>query len=353
MAKTTGMGGISTVLARRFCETIVIDERFALTKSLGKELQRDMNRNSQPAIDPRIVPTFGVTRDGQPLSYNRAPSADLAAWVARLSVAKLPLRAGQMLSCGLFADTAGVRIQLGGEFMAKTPDGTQHEGHSVLFYGPQSRLRPVCVSGDFISINALFRPSACAVLLGQPLAPFVDQVVNAKPWLSTDLLPLFQPDATPEHWLGIVEDLFRKRIAQLGGGEPSPITAKFEELAFLKPSMPVAQAAREIGVDRRRLERAVVRDFGMSPKQVLRRARALDMASYLRGVADGDEAEALALRYYDESHLIREFVELFGMSPRQFTTAPQPLLTINLEIRQARRLEMIKRLQPGARRPWE
>ncbi len=95
------------------------------------------------------------------------------------------------------------------------------------------------------------------------------------------------------------------------------------------------------------------RDFGMAPKQVLRRARALDMASHLRGVADVDEAEELILRYYDQSHLIHEFVELFGMSPRQFVATPQPILTLALESRQARRLEAIRRLEPGARRPWE
>jgi len=91
----------------------------------------------------------------------------------------------------------------------------------------------------------------------------------------------------------------------------------------------------------------------MPPKQVLRRARALDMASHLRGVADHDEAEALALRYYDQSHLIREFTALFGMSPRQFVDSPQPLMTLSLETRQARRLEMIARIAPGDIRPWQ
>jgi hypothetical protein len=32
---------------------------------------------------------------------------------------------------------------------------------------------------------------------------------------------------------------------------------------------------------------------------------------------------------------------------------PQPLLTLTLESRQARRLELIERLQPGAARPWQ
>lgn len=106
-------------------------------------------------------------------------------------------------------------------------------------------------------------------------------------------------------------------------------------------------------MEQRRLERCVRRDFGMPPKQVLRRARALDMASHLRGVADHDEAEALSLRYYDQSHLIREFTDLFGMSPRQFVDRPQPLMTLALETRQSRRLEMIERIQPGQIRPWQ
>jgi len=312
-----------------------------------------MIRTSQPAVDRRVASMFGETRDGQPLSYNRAPASDLAPWIARLSVSKLDLRAGQAFSCGLFADTAGIRIQLVGDFIAHTPEGPQHHGRGALFCGPQSRLMPIRVLGKFVSIGISFRPSACAALLNVPLSDYIDMVADTQYWTPDHLLSQFAPDGTPEQWLLTVEHMFRARIAELNGLQPSLLTARFEEIAFLNPAQSIADVARELDVDRRRLERLVVRDFGMPPKQVLRRARALDMASYLRGVADGDEAEALALRYYDESHLIREFVELFGMSPRQFTALPQPLLTLNLEIRQARRLEMIQRLQPGARRPWQ
>jgi AraC-like DNA-binding protein len=91
----------------------------------------------------------------------------------------------------------------------------------------------------------------------------------------------------------------------------------------------------------------------MSPKQVLRRARALDMASYLRGVADSEEADELALRFHDQSHMTREFTDLFGMTPRQFVKTPQPLMTLALESRQARRLAVLERLAPGQTRPWQ
>jgi len=145
-----------------------------------------------------------------------------------------------------------------------------------------------------------------------------------------------------------------RSLVDLAAAQPiDPVTARFEALAFSDPSANVADFARDIGIDRRKLERLVRRDFGMSPKQVLRRARALDMASHMRGVADIAEADTMALRYYDQSHLIHEFTQLFGMSPRQFVEMPQPILTLALESRQARRLEAIKRLTPGQVRPWQ
>jgi len=130
-----------------------------------------------------------------------------------------------------------------------------------------------------------------------------------------------------------------------------------------------AQGERDIGVEshraavtrapiavkapRARLRSSLRRDCGMAPKQVLRRARALDMASHLRGVADDSEAEALALRYYDQSHLIRDFQHFLEQTPMQFVMNPQPIFTLSLEVRQARRLEELGRLGPGARRPRE
>jgi AraC-like DNA-binding protein len=312
-----------------------------------------MTRTARPAVDPKIIPGFGTAKNGQPLSYNRAPAADLAGWIARLSVTKFDLPEGYTLSCGLFSDTPAARIQLTGLWEYNAPGEVQPHGQA-LFFGPHTKRMPVRISGSFISLGLSFRPSASNAWTGQAsMASTVDRIVPIDTILERHILSLFPSDGGPEDWLCAIEDLVRFHIEQSPGVEPEPITARFEEIAFLDPGMSIAQAAREIGVDRRRLERLVVRDFGMPPKQVLKRARALDMASYLRGVADDDEGEALALRYYDESHLIREFVELFGMSPRQFTIQAQPLLTLTLEARQARRLEMMNRLAPGARRPWE
>ncbi|HUD28850.1 MAG TPA: helix-turn-helix domain-containing protein [Novosphingobium sp.] len=314
-----------------------------------------MQRKNRPAVDHAIATQQGETRDGQPLSYNRAPALDLAPWIARLYVTKVQAPDDYTLSCGVFNDTAFVRIQLAGKWRAETATGVMTSERDAFFFGPQSRRMPISVTGSFISVGMALRPGACTALHGPRVGDFVDMLVPtgmvASP--SDRILEMLDPAGSPEDWLQALEGMVRKRVEHMGGRLPDPVTVQFEEITFRDPGMSVSAAAAACGVDRRKLERVISRDFGMAPKQVLRRARALDMASHLRGVADSNEGEEIALRYYDESHLIHEFTELFGMSPRQFVKTPQPILTLALESRQARRLEALHRLEPGQARPWE
>jgi len=314
-----------------------------------------MSRNIRPAVDRAIAPAAGVTRQGQPLSYNRAPAADLAPWVGRFYVTVVDAPADYTLQCGLLADTVFIRAQLRGAWTAQTRDGLCALGRAALLFGPNTRRMAVGVTGSFTSVGAILRPGAAHVLARLAEADLVDRFstierigLDCEQWLA-----MFNPNGSPEDWCLAMEDALRAVIAWRGTAEPDAITARFEATALANPAIGVAEFAQQCGIEQRRLERIVKRDFGLTPKQVLRRARALDMASHLRGVADDAEAETLALRYYDQSHLIREFTAMFGMSPKQFVDLPQPLMTLALETRQARRLEMIERIAPGDIRPWE
>ena len=313
-----------------------------------------MRRRTTPAVDAAVA-TGIATRQGQPISYNRAPRADLAPWIARLYATVVDVPSDHRLECGLFNDTSIFRIQLKGHWAAQTADGEVAGTRNALFFGPQTRLMPIAVTGSFTSVGIALRPGTGHALRRDKTADYLDRVVPCD-----DLglpgeaaLRLLERESDPEAWLQLLEGMIHQIVDATGGQKPDPITARFETLAFTDPTVTVAEFARECGIDQRRLERIVRRDFGLPPKQVLRRARALDMASSLRGVADQAEAEELQLRYYDQSHLIREFTDLFGMSPRQFVASPQPILTLTLESRQARRLELIERVPPGGLRPWQ
>ncbi|WP_232332839.1 helix-turn-helix domain-containing protein [Novosphingobium aquimarinum] len=301
-----------------------------------------------------MKPSIAHTRDGQPISYNRAPAPDLAPWIARLYVTKVDL-GDEVISCGLLTDCAAVRIKLSGTWQAETAGGPRRFSQAVLFFGPQTHRMPVQVRDGFVSLGFMIRPGAFSAFRGQKVAEYLNKISPITELSNRDLSPadIFTDDLSPEEWLLTIEDAIRKRLADRVDAQTHPATACFEAIAMTDPSVSIVEAAERCGVDRRQLERIVRRDFGMSPKQVLRRARALDMASHLRGVADGSEGDEIALRYYDDSHRIREFSQFFGMSPRQFVERPQLLMTLALELRQAGRLEMLKRIEPGKARPWE
>lgn len=314
-----------------------------------------MNRMSRPAVDPAIASGGAATRDGQPISYSRAPARDLAPWIARLYVTIVDAPEDYALSCGIFSDAAMLRIQLRGDWTAETAEGRREMGRAALYFGPQTRRMPITVKGSFTSVGLSFRAGACHALGKIKLDAMCDKLapVETLGLCKEEWIEMFEYGGSPEDWCTAMEEAIRGLIARTGAAEPDSTAASVEAAAFTNPEITVARLAQQCGIEQRRLERLVRRDFGMPPKQVLRRARALDMASHLRGVADHDEAEALALRYYDQSHLIREFTALFGMSPRQFVDSPQPLMTLSLETRQARRLETLERLAPGDIKPWQ
>jgi AraC-like DNA-binding protein len=314
-----------------------------------------MLKRRRPGIDSRIAAAQGVTRDGQPMGYSRAAAPDIAPWVAGLYATIIEVPATDRLECGLLNDNSIIRIQLKGEWTAMGRDGPVSLGRAALLFGPQTRRLPVTVTGSFVSVGLSLRPGTGHALKRFSTADYLDRLVpvEALGLPSEMTLQLLDQCASPEEWLLTLEQIARRIIDESGGRKPDPLTVRFEELAYTDPTANVGEFARGIGVDQRRLERVVRRDFGLPPKQVLRRARVLDMASHLRGVADGEEADELVLRYYDQSHMIRDFVEYFGMTPKQFVETPQPILTLTLETRQARRLEAISRLEPGAPKPWE
>jgi AraC-like DNA-binding protein len=259
-----------------------------------------------------------------------------------------------VLSCGLFCEGSVLRIQFDGDWLAQSADGPVTRDRDVILFGPQSRRMPVQVRGGFTSVGVAFRPGAVRALGGRPEADNADRL-NDPAQIGIDRtmwLDMLRPDAGPDVWCQRMESALRALITWRAAAPPDPVSVWFERMSYANPSLSVAQCAADHGIDIRRLERLVRRDFGMTPKQVMRRARALDMASHLRGVADRDEAEALMLRYYDQSHLIRDFTALIGMSPRQFVERPQPLMTLCLETRQSRRLEVLDRLAPGESPPW-
>lgn len=302
----------------------------------------------------KVEPLSGATADGMPLSLNRAPAPDLDPWVGRVVVTRVHAAPDHEVRCSVFNDLAFSRVVLAGQWCAETPAGTIHVDRAAVLMGPQSRRMDMTCRGGFATVNIGFRPGALDRLLDRPVTGLVDRVERADPFglAGEGADPGFALDAPIEDLALIAERRMRAFIERTQPREPDPVSTAFEAASFLDPNTSPGDFAEAQGLSLRQVERIVRRDFGMTPRTVLRRARAMDLACQMLGLSDAGEEQDFLLRYFDQSHLIREFQHFFGVTPQAFRARRRILLTLNLETRAARRLEELERIAPGARRPW-
>lgn len=308
---------------------------------------------------PAMRSALGHTRDGEPLSNNRAPAEDLAPWVARVYATQVDLGPDDVIECGLISDTPILRLLFSGEWTAETRDGIGRYGPSALLFGAQTKRMAVSVKGSFATVGVALKPGALTALKGPRAEDTLDRIIlydhiyGHKEWGTSErMIERFDPAGPAERWLKVAEKLVRQLVELTGGVKPEEVIEQFDRAVFADPNLNIAEFAEEHAIERRSLERKIKRAYGQTATQVLRRARALDIAAHLRGVADNADAEEAALKFFDQSHMIREFRAFFGMTPRQFASTPQPFMTLTLEARQARRMEVLGRAQPAAEYPW-
>jgi AraC-like DNA-binding protein len=130
-----------------------------------------------------------------------------------------------------------------------------------------------------------------------------------------------------------IERAIRARLTRSHWRAPLATMAQFEEIARNDSTILIAAAAQQLGLSTRQLERQCYATFGHGPKAILRRSRFLDMTQAMRGFSEPSAEQLAALRYFDQSHLNREFRHFFGLTPGIFDRTPTPLFTAGLKLR--------------------
>ena len=321
---------------------------------MGAGNSHEVENGKQGGSDAaRLQPRTGATRDGVPLSFNRPPAADLEPWLGRVMVAVAQAPDDYVVNGLLCNDASYIRTAIGVDWTVGTADGELRIRDETFVCGQHSKAMPLEYVGGIKVAGMMFRPGAFRAIWGKDDGPLIDRIKPTEfigiP--DAELTGLYDDSKDPLDWLIAMEDWLRHYIARHGIRPPEKVSQKFEAAAFADPNQSINDFAEDNGVTPRTLQRIIKRDFGMTPKQVMRRARTLDLAARLCGVAD-EEEEEIYLRFFDQSHQIREFTTFFSMTPKQFVSERQGLLTLSLEIRQARRLEVLHRLEPDSIRPW-
>lgn len=286
----------------------------------------------------QLLARTGLTRAGLPVSLNVAPPADLEPFVARFFITIIDQPADQLTEDMLLNETALVRVLVRGEWDMWVPQRGWRRREGPLLFGAQRRALRVRVRGPMAVAGFAIRPGGWFGLERREHHDLADRVESLDgDWgagLAAATADIDHHDATISRLVACC----RARVAALGG-TADPVAEAFERIARADPSAAVADIAGSFGITPRGLERVVRRHFGHVPKLVLRRSRFLDMAAVMRGLAMPDEETLAAMRFYDASHLNREFRTFVDMTPAAFARAATPLLTPGLEVRQQRKLQ--------------
>ena len=328
----------------------------------GKQPINRENGNPSPSgtsrdSAPEFVSATGSTPAGLPLAFNRSPCDALKPWIMRIGVTSVTLPEGQSIECGTFGEHPIMRMIYGSKWTAQTADGPKEfspgERGLALYFGPCTRMMRLTAHGSFRVVTINFAPGGTRGLDLPPIEETNDRILPFD-CFTHERYPAeeYTPLKDVASWLASAERHLVTEVERVELKRPDPLLGEFETLCLTDPAGSLDKFAETHGIARRTLERIVGRDLGVSPRFAMRRARALDMAAALLKVASKEEESAIALRYYDQSHVTREMRQLLDTTPGRLSKGSHPLLLITMEIRQSRRLEALARLAQDDPRPW-
>jgi AraC-like DNA-binding protein len=184
--------------------------------------------------------------------------------------------------------------------------------------GAMPQAEVVTLQGRVDLLGVRFRPGGAMPFLHHPLDELTGREVGLDAlWgRAADSLA----DAVAESPAGQrIERLERVlRAALQRRWEESLVTRAVECCHRAHGAINVRRVASALGVGQRRLERAFARCVGLSPKRLARVLRFLHTVRHLGRTRLAGAPLALEAGYADQSHFIREFKALAGVTPTEF-----------------------------------
>lgn len=236
----------------------------------------------------------------------------------------------------MIAETAFIRIPLLGDWYVQGESGEWEPASGAKLFGSNTKGFPLRVVGPFLIVGCAIKPSGWKALFNRSAHLYTDRMVSLEDmWgdISIDMMRQLRIDQSDADMIAILDNAITGQIERVGLNYSDAQIEQFETLGRIDSTLRIDDAAQEIGLSVRQLERRSLESLGMTPKTFLRRCRFLDMAMTMRGFSHPSEEDLAALRYFDQSHLNREFKRFVGMTPKTFQNAYTPLMTAGLQLR--------------------
>jgi AraC-like DNA-binding protein len=230
------------------------------------------------------------------------------------------------------ADRAQFRFQLHGSGEYHFASGHVVPTYPVTIIGPTSAPVLAKANCSLTIFGWGMLPAGWAALMGEEAEAYVDRAFDARQvfgdWIMEVRERLIAAADFPEQIeIGCLaaEDVFRFKTTA-----PFEFTSKVDNWLTDNNDPDVDMLAASIGLSQRQLERMTKRYYGLPPKKLARKYRALRAAQLL---AHGDSLDdaGLGLAFYDQSHLIREVKQFTGLTPGQLRSGQSELTRATMD----------------------
>ncbi|MEW4468616.1 DUF6597 domain-containing transcriptional factor [Parasphingorhabdus sp. JC815] len=214
------------------------------------------------------------------------------------------------------AAIAQLRFILDGSADLSFADGKTYSAKDSMLVGPSTGAMHFDIHGPFRMFGVGLLPAGWSVLTRKSAIDFTDKAVPANKICTDEVdksLNFLRNCDDADRMTDWANRIFRDLRSQLKP-EVEQFTKMVDEWLSSEPSPPVSDLMKRSDQSSRQVLRTVNKLYGMSPKYLARKYRALRAA---RAYAEHNEAELLALEdaFYDQSHMIREIKFFAGTTP--------------------------------------
>jgi AraC-like DNA-binding protein len=232
------------------------------------------------------------------------------------------------------ADRAQFRVQLRGLTRYHFNAGHDRISFPITIIGPTTAPVESMADGPQTVVGWGMTPAGWAALMGKEAGKWADEAFDARRVFGDALLDLRQrlaDAADVEAQFAIMQSAAAEIFAK-SDKAPFEFTAMVDQWLLAGSEHDVDTLIALSGLSPRQLERTTSRYYGMPPKKLARKYRALRAA---RKLASGDSLDdtELGLSFYDQSHLIREVKQFTGLTPSQLKSGQSELTTATMRER--------------------
>lgn len=238
------------------------------------------------------------------------------------------------------ADHAQWRFRLSdGAAHYRFGDGAQQAATPCHVIGPTSTAFRTVAQGPVEVVGMGLQPAGWAALVGIDASTLLDRIIDgaqvaggsaAAARAAAGLRTADGSDAK----IAAAEALVRRALAAAGDVAALAFARAIDDWLAAQRSPQVDDLVAAAGLSRRQVERRTKALYGVPPKTLARKYRALRAAVLLAEGTPVDEALG-AGGFYDQSHLIRELKQFTGLTPKQLRETPTLLSQLTMRRRRA------------------